>query len=371
VLFLLCRRLSWFGDVTSLITGGMQVFSKLAKIAPVLDITDMEMEMLPNDILGYPDECHPGLRCYPFLAQVCKRWKRVLEMPSAQEQLWQEVTQDWRESPDLPAASGPVSMAKSSRHRILRSVVGFAQSLASLFPSLCRPATRAGLQVVVDFGHELVTAVHMPLTWSDKRPSDDEFRASFAKTRLSGSRILDFVRKRAPRRVVLMNSEGYFAGAWNSARADPASADSAGARLVGAEDEGRATGGCMCWPCCCADSSRVRQLGHCSPLLGPFGADDGDFVSLNLKHDFSVVHFGMMLGQLFSSLEGEAHACEPCRRWQGPVAEHAPCQGSVPAAKARDRHPWAHAEMQWTKGPRSCTRFDVLPAFLHASGVAG
>ena len=65
----------------------------------------------------------------------------------------------------------------------------------------------------MDFGHELVTAVHTPITWSDKRPSDDEFRDSFSETKLSAARILQFLQHRAPRRVVLMNSEGYWSGA--------------------------------------------------------------------------------------------------------------------------------------------------------------
>ena len=33
-------------------------------------------------------------------------------------------------------------------------------------------------------------------------------------------------------------------------------------------------------------------------------ADEGDFVNLNTKHNFTVSHFGMMLGMLHSSLEG-------------------------------------------------------------------
>ena len=31
-------------------------------------------------------------------------------------------------------------------------------------------------EVIIDFGHELITAVHTPIVWSDRRPSDEEFR---------------------------------------------------------------------------------------------------------------------------------------------------------------------------------------------------
>jgi hypothetical protein len=69
--------------------------------------------------------------------------------------------------------------------------------------------------VIIDFGHELITAVHTPIEWSDRRPSDEEFRESFAVTRLSAARMLRFVEQRqtSVQRLVLMNSEGYWSGA--------------------------------------------------------------------------------------------------------------------------------------------------------------
>ena len=69
-------------------------------------------------------------------------------------------------------------------------------------------------EVVVDFGHELITAVHTPIAWSDQRPSDDEFRTSFSNTRLSAARMLRFIEDRHSciQRVVLKNSEGYYSG---------------------------------------------------------------------------------------------------------------------------------------------------------------
>lgn len=36
-------------------------------------------------------EPHPGLRSYPFLGQVCRRWQTLLEAPSSQDLLWKEV----------------------------------------------------------------------------------------------------------------------------------------------------------------------------------------------------------------------------------------------------------------------------------------
>lgn len=67
-------------------------------------------------------------------------------------------------------------------------------------------------EIVVDFGHELITAVHTPIAWSDQRPGEEEFKESFSKAKLDAGRILSFLSKRRPslKRVVLMNSEGYY-----------------------------------------------------------------------------------------------------------------------------------------------------------------
>ena len=66
-----------------------------------------------------------------------------------------------------------------------------------------------------DFGHELITAVHTPIIWSDRRPTDDEFRKSFSATKLSAQKILEFMhlRQSVIKKVVLTNSEGYWSGA--------------------------------------------------------------------------------------------------------------------------------------------------------------
>ena len=76
------------------------------------------------------------------------------------------------------------------------------------------------LQVVIDFGQELVTSVHRPVKWSNERPAEDEFRAVFASTRISAQRILQFVgqRQHVVQRLVLLNSEGYWSGAGPTGR---------------------------------------------------------------------------------------------------------------------------------------------------------
>ena len=72
-------------------------------------------------------------------------------------------------------------------------------------------------EIVVDFGHELITAVHTPIAWSDQRPGEDEFKESFSKAKLDAGRILSFLGKRRSslKRVVLMNSEGYYSEVCN------------------------------------------------------------------------------------------------------------------------------------------------------------
>eukprot|EP00884_Botryococcus_braunii_P015973 jgi/Botrbrau1/3059/Bobra.0070s0052.2 len=106
-------------------------------------------------------------------------------------------------------------------------------------------------ELIIDYGHEIITAVHTPIEWSDRRPSDEDFRQCFSQTRLSAKRILGFVEKRkhAIRRLVLHNSEGCYM----------------------AED---------------------------------------DYVTLHHKHDFSLSHLGVMVGMLYNNLqELRLHGC--------------------------------------------------------------
>ncbi len=109
--------------------------------------------VFPIPIMHHLAPPEPGM-----CAQVCRRWKQVLTNPLTSNELWREV--------------------------------------------------------IIDFGHELITAVHTPIAWSDRRPSDEEFRESFSHTRLSAARMVHFVEERQAsiRRLVLMNSEGYWSG---------------------------------------------------------------------------------------------------------------------------------------------------------------
>ncbi|KAL4445740.1 hypothetical protein ABPG77_008939 [Micractinium sp. CCAP 211/92] len=168
----------------------LEVFRQLARLPPVTDAEEEALysRRLPFRTFESPGEVHPGLRAYPFLAQVCRHWKRVLESPAALQALWGE---------------------------------------------LC-----------IDFGHELITGVHVPVAWSDVRPSDDEFAAAFAAVRLQSHRLVEFVRARRGvlRRLTLTNSEGYF-------------------------------------------------------------SEDGDFVPVNSKHNFNLGTLGIVLGMLQDRLE--------------------------------------------------------------------
>jgi hypothetical protein len=44
-------------------------------------------------------------------------------------------------------------------------------------------------EVAIDFGHELVTAIHMPLVWSNERPNAEEYTEAFAKASLSSAKV--------------------------------------------------------------------------------------------------------------------------------------------------------------------------------------
>jgi len=74
--------------------------------------------------------------------------------------------------------------------------------------ALCR-------RIVWRVGHVVGAATRRRRRRSDNRPTDDEFRESFAATRLNASRILRFVEERqhCVQRLVLINSEGYYSGA--------------------------------------------------------------------------------------------------------------------------------------------------------------
>lgn len=138
----------------------LEIFRQLARLPPVTTEEEQALYargVLPFRTFEFMGKTHPGLRAYPFLAQVCRHWKAVLESPEALPTLWQDL--------------------------------------------------------VVDFSHELITGVHVPVRWSDVQPSDEEFREAFAAVRLQSHRLVDFVRERRQvlRRLTLTNSEGYWA----------------------------------------------------------------------------------------------------------------------------------------------------------------
>ncbi|GIM15720.1 hypothetical protein Vretimale_18439 [Volvox reticuliferus] len=96
-----------------------------------------------------------GLRGYPFLAQVCRKWKRLLATTMAKQLIWRR---------------------------------------------LC-----------IDLGHELVTSIHAPLRWSNQRPSNEEYKLAMRKTRVSAIKVLRFLGDVAPhvRTLSLANTGEY------------------------------------------------------------------------------------------------------------------------------------------------------------------
>ncbi|KAJ9522316.1 hypothetical protein QJQ45_008210 [Haematococcus lacustris] len=51
-------------------------------------------------------------------------------------------------------------------------------------------------QLTVDWGHELVTAIHMPLAFASSPPSIQHFAHSLSSTKVSASKVLDFIMAR-------------------------------------------------------------------------------------------------------------------------------------------------------------------------------
>ena len=161
---------------------------------------------------------------------MCRRWNDLLKRPSSFGALWKEVVIDFGHG------KWPAIKSKSEKR-------GNAQ-----FGKLSA---------------ELITSVHTPIEWSDKRPNDHDFRESFAKTQLNSSRILSFVNTRASciRSLRLVNSEGYYSG---------------------------------------DGSPGYHQRQQHFDMRNPArcAAEDGDFVNLQNKHNFTLGHLGMLLGLL-------------------------------------------------------------------------
>ena len=186
---------------------------------------------MPFRTLDCPGEPHPGLRAYPFLGQVDggglgdgAGWKGRLRGAGGPAERAKEGGGVVR-----PRGGGGVGAAPPpARHRRSPPPVVLPTPPGPTHPpvhtQVCKrwqavlqaPGAQAALwrEVVVDFGHELITSVHTPMKWSDCRPSDDEFRAAFATTKLSAAKVVAFVESRARcvRRIMLTNSEGYWSG---------------------------------------------------------------------------------------------------------------------------------------------------------------
>ncbi|GFR42377.1 hypothetical protein Agub_g3061 [Astrephomene gubernaculifera] len=134
----------------------VMIFGHLADVGSVWEEDDplrlTQLPYRPADLELLPPV---GLRGYPFLAQVCSRWRRLLDTDVAQRLVW--------------------------RH------------------------------VCIDLGHELVTSIHTPLRWSNARPSLADYHAAFQSTSLSASKILRFLGRVRPhvRRLTVANSEGF------------------------------------------------------------------------------------------------------------------------------------------------------------------
>lgn len=54
---------------------------------------------------------------------------------------------------------------------------------------ICALQTMLWKEVVIDFGHELVTAIHMPLAWSNERPNAEEYTSAFHRVSISSSKV--------------------------------------------------------------------------------------------------------------------------------------------------------------------------------------
>jgi hypothetical protein len=93
----------------------------------------MDIERYVQTKFGTRTQQLSWLQSYPFLGQVCKRWNSLIGTPQAQHMLWDKL--------------------------------------------------------VVDFGHELVTAIHTPLKWSNTRPTSEEFTAALSQTMLNTNKV--------------------------------------------------------------------------------------------------------------------------------------------------------------------------------------
>ncbi|GLC61484.1 hypothetical protein PLESTB_001761600 [Pleodorina starrii] len=134
----------------------IQIFGHLAVVGSTWEEDDpLRLSRLPyrqSDLELLP--C-TGLRGYPFLAQVCRKWKRLLGTPMAQHLIWRRVC--------------------------------------------------------IDLGHELITSIHTPLRWSNQRPTTAEYNQAFQTKTISAGKVLHFLGGVAPHvtSLAIANSEGF------------------------------------------------------------------------------------------------------------------------------------------------------------------
>ena len=64
----------------------LQVFSHLTNVGPCWENNDDPwfIKKLPFRNNERDEQPHPGIRAYPFLGQVCRKWKSLLATPNAQ-----------------------------------------------------------------------------------------------------------------------------------------------------------------------------------------------------------------------------------------------------------------------------------------------
>ena len=154
----------------------------------------------------------------------------------------------------------------------------------------------------------LLAGVHVPVAWSDVRPTDEEFREAFASVRLRCHRVVDFVRARRAvlRRLVLTNSEGYWAGGCSAAAAARGMAPE-GVLLALLRKPvymqcRRVCSCCFCLPDMLSAALTCHCLPACLPACPLLPAEDGEFVPLASKHNFNLGTLGMLLGMLQEGL---------------------------------------------------------------------
>ncbi|GAX82771.1 hypothetical protein CEUSTIGMA_g10197.t1 [Chlamydomonas eustigma] len=167
----------------------LQIFRHLSEKSPdevLFDFWFIKHMKFRND--DHDEQPYAGLRAYPFLGQVCKKWNRILATDQAKAVLWS--------------------------------------------------------QIVIDFGHELVTAIHTPLVWSNERPNAEEYAIAFQRVSLSSAKVIDFIsqRQKSLKSLVLTNSEGFW-------------------------------------------------------------GDEGDYLPLSGKHNFNSSHLGFLVGQMRYQLQ--------------------------------------------------------------------